>query len=433
MTVSAATTGNAIPRKIAFPLYWGGACVCGFIAVVAIWAVFAPLATTVHVQGHLTADTPGFDLQHPYGGALAEVLVQEHERVDAGQILARLDVSREKEEVEILGELLALRQAELEIIEHILAQDLEAPLEPGGYAALRPFQRLATRHQLILLEQEAMYTEKHALQARIEDLAEGVNALRGRHRSMKSRYQSYKLLVSQGTMRVRDHELLNEQIYELENDIAAGEASISALQAELERAGMNARRGLIDFRQQLLSDHIQTTMLLPELKTQFAKLNARLNLAEVRAPSDGVVSSLHYNREKMYLPTGRTFLTLTEPLSKFQVEFQVPPSTIDQVQVGMVGTISFNGLPQRNLPKVQLRVQSLSPVATRSSDGEVVSYLGKATIDRDDFDALKAQLGVNYSLSIDMPVSVSFVGRQTTFFDYLAGPFFTFLEKAWQD
>lgn len=433
MSVLASAPAQSVPRNILQPLFWGAACVFAFLVAVVGWAAFAPLATTVHMTGHLTADTPSFDLQHPHGGALAEVLVREHEYVTEGQLLARLDVKQQRKEFELLGDLLTLRQSELQIIEHILGQDLEQPLDPGHYTGLKLFQRLNFSHRSILLDREAMLADDIALQSRISDLSQGAEALRGRHASMRARYDRYRQLVAEGRMRGRDHDLLHEQILELENDIATEDASLSALRAERERRRVDIRRGLVEFRRQLLSDHIRITLLLPELKTRFTQLNAQLEQADVRAPATGVVSSLHYNKKHMYLPTGRSFLTLTEPPSEFQVEFQVPPSAIDQLQIGMSGYVSFTSLAQRNLPRVQLEIKSLAPIATRSSEGEVVSYRGKASIDPDDFEALQAQLADELFLSIDMPVSLSFTGRQTTFANYVIGPFFTFLSRAWQD
>ena len=56
-----------------------------------------------------------------------------------------------------------------------------------------------------------------------------------------------------------------------------------------------------------------------------------------------------------------------------------------------------------------------------------------AEIDPNDLADLDKQLGSDFALFIDMPVTLIFAGRETTFSDYLVGPFLDFLAKAMQD
>ena len=99
----------------------------------------------------------------------------------------------------------------------------------------------------------------------------------------------------------------------------------------------------------------------------------------------------------------------------------------------MSGQLTLAALPQRSHPRVTATITSMSPKARRDADGRVLGYDGVAEINPEDHTALLAQLGEGISLTADMPVTVVFTGRDTTFGAYIMGPFWSFLQKAMQD
>src|SRR3954470_8921612 len=55
------------------------------------WAALAPLSSAAIAPGIVTADTNRKTVQHLDGGVIAEILVRDGDRVEAGQALMRLD------------------------------------------------------------------------------------------------------------------------------------------------------------------------------------------------------------------------------------------------------------------------------------------------------------------------------------------------------
>nr|WP_280636601.1 HlyD family efflux transporter periplasmic adaptor subunit [Shimia sp. R10_1] len=196
---------------------------------------------------------------------------------------------------------------------------------------------------------------------------------------------------------------------------------------------MQATREQVEHRQKLLDRLAQLEEAIPRLQRQVLGLSARIDQADIRAPEAGIVASLFYDTAAMVVARGDTVLTLSRPTERHQVSFIANPQVIDQLHVGMPGQLTVAALPQRSHPRVSATITSLSPEARRNSDGAVVGYDGVAEIDAEDHAALLAQLGDDATLTTDMPVSVVFAGRQTTFGAYLVGPFWGFLEKAMQD
>ena len=71
------------------------------------WAVMAQLSGTIIASGQIEVDQNRQIVQHPDGGVVAEILVDEGDTVNNGDVLLRLDPRAEKSELCIIqGQLL---------------------------------------------------------------------------------------------------------------------------------------------------------------------------------------------------------------------------------------------------------------------------------------------------------------------------------------
>lgn len=441
-----------LPRDVLRPLYIGFVAVSAFALCFLLWAVLAPLSTSIHATGHLNASQPSFDVQHPFGGDLAEVLVTEHEHVETGQVLLRLDVASELSQKEELKESLTLLLREKEALEWALAHlqsFIEAPQQPAhGFretcatdhptaTTCRPpgqsGQRVTNMIRVLNLRQQATEHSASAMTARANGLQNSIAVRENQRRSMQARFDRFAGLVKSGALRASEHDTLLETILDLDASILAEKAEVAALQTQARQTELQIATEVLELRQRLLDRQAQINEALPRTRMQILRLDALINAAAVRAPATGTVSRLLFDTDTMYVPRGETVLTLTRPTQTHRVSFVVPPFAIDQTRVGMEGQLTVASLPQRNHPKVRVVIQSLSPEARRNGDGAVIGYDGVAAINADDLAALRTELGEHSSLSIDMPVTLIFAGRETTFSDYLIGPFLDFRAKALQD
>ena len=71
------------------------------------WAVMAQLSGAIIASGQIEVDQNRQIVQHPDGGVVAEILVDEGDTVNNGDVLLRLDPRAEKSELSIIqGQLL---------------------------------------------------------------------------------------------------------------------------------------------------------------------------------------------------------------------------------------------------------------------------------------------------------------------------------------
>ncbi len=83
--------------------------IAGFFLIIILWAALAEVDQSVVAPGEVRPGGKVKVVNHPEGGAVAEVLVRDGDLVDSGQALLILDDQIIKaEEVRLRGDLLAL-------------------------------------------------------------------------------------------------------------------------------------------------------------------------------------------------------------------------------------------------------------------------------------------------------------------------------------
>ncbi|MEO0356782.1 MAG: HlyD family efflux transporter periplasmic adaptor subunit [Pseudomonadota bacterium] len=421
---------TTLPKGLLRPLRRAFLAICVVMAGVIVWSVWAPLATTVHTSGHLKAQTPSFDIQHPIGGSIQKVLVAEHDRVRAGQVLLELDTRHDRAQLDEIRVQIQTLAAENRYLSDVLdgnqpatTQVLENPL----YARLDAMRRTTD------LQIRATESNQGSLRAQIDALENRITTTQARRASMFDRFEDQQSLVQRGTFRGTDAAQLNEAILSLDGELDADGSQLIALNEQVRQSVMSVEQMQVQLQSTLLELFVSNQKALPELRRRVLELQNKVDQSQIRAPANGIVTVLSFDTDQMFAPRGETLLTLTRPVDDYQVAFTVAPAMIDQLRVGMVGQVTVTSLPQRNLPKLHAEITALSPEARRDRDGNVVSYSGTARLNPDDLERVFEALDQGARLSIDMPVSVAFPGRTTTFGAYLIAPFLAFMDKSLQD
>jgi HlyD family type I secretion membrane fusion protein len=396
------------------------------------WAVFAPLSTTIRANGTLVSTKPSYDIQHSFGGRIRQVFVKAQSAVKKGQVLFELDVATQVKGLNEIKIQITNIEAENAVINQILVApdtDKMAQSPPNDLINARYYEQ----RQQLKLDISAELQTADANQKRAKALKGGIDILIKRRRVMFERSLSLNALVQKGVLPKAQEELQSDQVLSLEGEISEQEEQLVSVQNQVDQAVLNAQKLKTKFRLSLLSRQFENTKLLPNLRRQSLALEDEIASAVIRSPVSGTAVFLGYDTNQMYAAKGTTLVTLSQALNQPIVQMLIPAQTIDQVRVGMAGTLTVTSLPQRNLPKIRVRLKSISPDAAKDNDGNPTGYPAQATIVEDDLQQAVASLQGDLHLIADMPVSVALEGRKTTFSQYLVAPFFSMFDGAIQD
>lgn len=430
MSQSSPASPNALPPQVMGPIYRSGLALLAFLAAVALWAVFAPLASTLSLSGKLVSAQPAVVLQHPYGGLVAEVAVKRHDRVERGALLLRLDTSLEAAQVEATEALQRRLLQENAIIAALLDRASEPHAvdpDPGGGTS--PFK---LRARQALVQQATKKASAESLTRQAAALQEKIAITEAQLIGMQARADRQDVLLQKGLLKRNEGEALAEQILIVQAEVQGDRAELVALQDQAQQVAAQADLVMLQLREGLRTTLAANEKQLEDIGKTLLSLRDRVARAEVRAPVAGMVTELSLESGNSYANRGATLVALAQPLDRPHVAFTVPVSHIDQLQPGMSGRLILPSLPQRAMPVIDVTVAAISPRAALDDSGQPMGYAGRADLSAAAADRLQRALG-QLRLSEDMPVQLIIEVRQITLAEYLLKPFAAAFRNALQD
>lgn len=359
---------------------------------------------------------------------MQDVFVAKHDQVDAGQIVLQMDVSLETAQRESLKQTQRDFQEENQIIQHILShQDLTsfAPITAAGASNLE-------RHHQAEIQVQQQKQKARNLGLQIDALAKKIDIATRQLDLMQQRMERQSELVESGHLSITERESLTERTLILKADIEGDRASLISLRGQQSSASDQAELIGISTREHFMRTWDANVKRLHEISRQITELNAKIEEAVVRAPAAGIVSNIFFKTKGSFAARGETLISLTQPLAHPHISFEVPVGQIDQLQPGMEGRLILTSLPQRTMPKIDVRVVAVSPRATLNEHGIPVSYTGRAEIQSEDIEHIIASMSAA-ALQEDMPVQLLISARETTLASYIYRPFVEGIRTAVQD
>lgn len=341
----------------------------GLSAAGLLWVVVAPLNETVQVKGKLEPNSKVKLIQTPVPGLVDEVLVEEGQSVQKGQLLLRFDLRDARNQL-ISSESIK-RQLQDESSTYAAAL--------GDNNALKQLsenqrQRLISQKQELVNRRESALQQLRRSQVRVTGLQKSLATAR----NIADRYQH--LVATGAVSEVQLLEARNKQ-QELATNLAEEEREVLRLQAELaiSRTSPSADlRGRIEANRRLIA----------EQDARISSTRQQLAYGELRAPTAGVVFNLDVRRGTV-AQAGQNLLRVV-PQENLQARVYLPSSVIGFIKPGQMADLSLDTFPASDygrLPAVvrQVDTDSLTPEKQKEllgTDGSGLFYTAYLTLER---------------------------------------------------
>lgn len=337
----------------------GGLTMVAFFGGMGLWGALAPLESAAILPATVQVENNRRTLDHPDGGEVAALLVDEGDTVAAGQVLIRLDTAELEAELEILS-----RRLDAELVRAARAVADQAddaqiafppPLldragdDPELAALMRTQERLHRRGR------EALRGE---IDIRTRQIGRFADQIAGRRAQLDSVDRRRAIIGDEldAMRRLRDQELvplgrvlaLERRQAELDGEYGSLAAAISEAetaigQTELEVAQIRRRRAA-EIEAELEKAFETRLDLEPRVRDAARKI-AR---ASLKAPTSGVVLGLRKFTIGGVVRPGEPLLDIVPENADLIVEARIPPTEIDDVRVGMAANVRFLGLSFRD-------------------------------------------------------------------------------------
>jgi membrane fusion protein, adhesin transport system len=393
--------------------------VAGGVSLCLLWAGLTSLDKVTRGAGRIVPQTRNQLIQHLEGGIVAEILVKEGQRVEAGTALIRIDNSFSRAE---------FQQSQLDIAAKRL-QMLRLEAESRGET------RFTVPDEMAHLIPQIVTQERSLFRARQDGLKAQLSVLDDQHRQKQlelaemntrwtssqrereivvQRVQSMRRLAKMGA--VSNNELLDNErnLQQLEAKLAGLTHDIPRLEAAVNELANRRGEATLRFRAESEKEQRETSLQVAKLEEAISAMQDRSRRSEVVAPVAGVVNKLFVDTVGGVVKSGEPLVQLVPAEASVVVEARLNPQDRGQVWPGLPAVVKVSAYDFALYGGLKGKVLDISPDALSDEKGE--PYF------RVRLEADASQLGPRRPVIPGMLAQVDIISGQHSILAYLMKP-----------
>jgi HlyD family secretion protein len=376
--------------------FFGSAC---FLGTTITWATVAPLEGAVMATGTVAVENNISRIQHPTGGVVGVILVKEGQRVEAEQVLIKLDETATRANLQIVVNEMTSTRARLarlraeqegagavgipqELIDRAV-RDAEVRQTINSELALFAAREKSRRGQRGQYEQQIKQ-----LRQEIEGtVAQQVSAQRQLEVAELELRDMRGLLTKNLVARPRVTQLEREvaRIRGLLGELTAKSAQINSKIAETELLILQIDRTL---ESEVAKEIRENETRLNELREKLATAEDQLRRVELKAPREGIVHQLQVHTVGGVIAPGAVVMNIVPERDTLVIDARVTPIDIDQIYPDQPARVRFSAFNTRTTPELNGRVFRIAADLSRDEKTGVTYYLVGLKIDEEEMKKL---------------------------------------------
>lgn len=398
------------------------------------WASLAPLHSAALAPGVITVEHYRKTVQHLEGGIIRTLEVHDGDAVQQGQVLARLDETPSRAQLEVLRGQLYSRVAQEA---RLTAQRDRLPVVQYPRELLahhtdpRVQEAMRVQDLIFLARVAAQEGERAVYRRQIEQLRAKVTGLQAQKRSRDRLVESYRgdlndfqILLKEGFTEKQKVEELERALAQSEgqrgqlvSEMAAGELQIAEIDLKILQLHKDLQRDVANELSEAQAD-------LFSLREKVQALERTVDRTVIMAPVSGIVLGLTVHTIGAVIPPGGRLLDIVPHNPKLIIEAQVAPIDIDRVTVGEVAEVRFSAFKTRDLPMIDGTLISVSADRLvrdpqENDGGDTAYYLARVEVSPNGLQALRA---ADLGLVPGMPAEVLIQTGSRTLMQYVMKP-----------
>lgn len=404
------------------------------------WAAITNISGAIIAPGQIVVDRNRQVVQHPDGGVVSEILIDEGDTVVADQVLLRLDPTLLQSRLSIVEsqyfEIIARRarlQAERDGLEQIsFPEELLTEAETSAEVA----EQIEGQRSLFVARKASDARELEQLQKRADQIADQIvgidaqqDALNEQLELIESELVDQQSLLDKGLAQAsrvlalkREKSNLLGTVGELTAQKAQSEGRITEL--DLEAIKLETQR-----REEAISEIRDLQVNEREMAEERRALREQLDRLDIRAPVSGVIYGLTVFTPRSVIRAADPVLFLVPQDRPLIIEARVDPIHIDQIRLGQEVLLRFSALDQRSTPELVGQVTQVSADAFQDDNTGLSFYMAEVTLSEGEIDRLPE--GV--SLIPGMPVESFLRTEDRTPLAYFVKPLSDYFAKAFRE
>lgn len=395
--------------------------------VVGIWMTLVPLSGAVVLPGKLVVESSLKKIQHPSGGVVAAIPVQDGMHVNAGTVLVRLDETQVRANEQLVAN--QLDQVRARIAQLIGERDGSNGLQLSKALADRAgdpgvTQLVAAETALFNARAAARNGQKQLYQSNIRQFEEQIDGLNAEIQSktsqiglIASELTGIQELYAKGLVPLTRMTTLQRNSAQLEGERAELTATIAATKAKIGQAQLQISQIDQDFRSEVMKDLREAEDKEAELTERNVAAKDQLNRTEIQAPTSGIIHELAVHTIGGVIRPGEVIMEIVPDADALEIEGHLPPNEIDQVAVNQHAYMRFSTLDRPTMAQVTGTVTYVSADLSHDEQSSANFYTVKIDLPSGE----RRRLG-GMTLVSGMPVEIFLQTGSRTMLRYLLKP-----------
>lgn len=416
------------PKLVHLTLFSISLCIVAFT----VWASFTNINEVARAPGEIVPEGFQQSVQHLEGGIIRNILVQEGQKVEAGQTLLIIDGVGSQEDLERAQ----MHHAALELQRERLRAFIDGR-EPDYQAFARrvPADQIEDQRKMFISMKEAREKEKNIVRDQIAQKEQAIRALSSRQSTVASNLKITRDMFDR-------RKSLHESGYVSHMSFLQTQREMNALQgeaAELTAQRNEAASTVSEYKQRLASldakyrddAYRQLESVENELKQNYeiiAKVRGKVDRLGVDAPVSGYVKGLAVNTVGNVVQPGQVLMEIVPQDRPLVVEVRIPPRHIGHIQPGQNVQVKVSAYDFSRYGSIPGTLESISATTFQGEQGDRF-YRGRIKLD-------PASSGWNpeiMPLRSGMTVMSDIITGNKTIMDYLMKPIRTGMQTAFTE
>ena len=383
---------DAADRPFGSGLILSGLIVIGlFISGLAAWGTLAPIESAVVAPGILQVDSIRKTVQHLSGGIVEQIQVREGDHVQAGDVLVRLQDTRQRAQV---------NQFRAQYFE-ALAAVARLKAERAGEAEIRfppelmdqrsdPLAREAIDGQTSLFESRRQLREeqKQGLQQRLQGLEQEVAAIKEQIKAGEKQMDVSNSMIALFNKVDKARDLTVKKL-ELRMDNAQIASDMGEMRISLARANQTMLEKRLEYNQFTVNERKLIEEELRVFNAQVTDMRQSLTVAEnelqqtvILANASGEVVGLQVHSVGGVIIPGQALMEIVPANDELVVETTIDVNDIDQVLEGVPAQVELTSANHRYSKPIQGRVKWVSADAWVDPISGLSYYKARVELDK---------------------------------------------------
>ena len=417
-TLKTASKGLVSSGLIAFAVLFLG---CG------LWMFFASIQGAVIASGTVSVLGKPKTIPHLDGGLVAEILVENGEVVDAGDVLVRLDDAMLKANIDIyknrFREAVALRDrlsAEQQGLSVINWDD--EIFEVNGIlpsAEVRDGQNRIFQARRATKTGQVSQLNERILQ--LENQIEGLDALSNSKLSqisiLNKEFEAISSLAEDGYASESRVLALQREIEEIKGQQFEHQAETSQVRNTISEVRVQIAQINREFDQAAITELREAELAIKDMEQEILATRVQLDRVDILAPIPGVIHEQSIFTIGGVIAPGAAILQIIPVDQAMEFEVNVQPQNIDQIFVGQDVSVLFSAFNARTTPQLNGTVKSVSLNTSVNEESGFAFYPVRVEVSTEELQRLGKQ-----ELISGMPIEAFFTTESRSPLNYLTKP-----------